>query len=227
MMACIIHKGRPESLQEAYGALNRWFEANNYQAGTHVREVFFNYGEPTVAEEQVMEVQIPIRKPYRKEKRMEPRIVKKAEFKVIGLRYEGKNEQGEISRLWVDFSPRVKEIPNLTLDPEYGDVAYGVCSCIEGAEPEVFEYIASLPVSSLETIPQGMVGKVVPEQTYAVMEARGLKEIGPTYDHIIKQWLPSSDYLPGDGPDFELYPENYNVNDPESPLFIFFPVKKK
>ncbi len=227
MTASIVHKGRPESLQEAYRALNRWLEANGYNPGTPVREIFLTYGGIST-EEQVIEVQIPFSKPYRKEKRMEPRIVKKREFQAIGLRYLGKNLKGEISDLWMEFNKRAREIPNLTLDQEYGNVAYGLCGCVEGEEPGVFEYIACLPVSSLEKVPEGMAGKAVPAQTYAVMEARGIKEIGPTYDYIIKQWLPVSGYLPGDGPDFELYPEEFKVGDPDSsPLFIFFPVKEK
>jgi AraC family transcriptional regulator len=226
-MACIVHKGRPETLQEAYEALNRWIEANRFQAGGPVREVFLNFGQTQAPEEQVIEVQIPLLKISGKEKKMEPRIVRKGEFKVIGMRYVGKNEHGEISQMWVELNPRIKEIPNLTRDPEYGDVTYGVCGCVEGAEPGVFEYIACLPVSSIEKVPEGMVGKVVPEQTYAVMEAHGIKDIGPTYEYIIKKWLPSSNYLPGDGPDFELYPEEFDPEDPESSLYIFFPVKKK
>lgn len=226
-MACIVHKGRPETLQEAYEALNRWIEANRFQAGGPVREVFLNFGQTQAPEEQVIEVQIPLLKISGKERKMEPRIVRKGEFKVIGMRYVGKNEKGEISQMWVELNPRIKEIPNLTRDPEYGDVTYGVCGWVEGAEPGVFEYIACLPVSSIEKVPEGMVGKVVPEQTYAVMEAHGIKDIGPTYEYIIKKWLPSSDYLPGDGPDFELYPEEFDPEDPESSLYIFFPVKKK
>lgn len=154
-------------------------------------------------------------------------MYKKANLQLSECAMWGRNEQGEISQLWIDFAPRIREILNFSKDPDYGCASYVVCSCMERAEPGAFEYIACLPVSSIEKVPEGMVGKVVPEQTYAAMEAHGIKDIGPTYEYIIKKWLPSSDYLPGDGPDFELYPEEFDPEDPESSLYIFFPVKKK
>lgn len=158
---------------------------------------------------------------------MEPRIIHKDEFKVIGMKYVGKNQFGEISQLWMDFNPRISEIHNLSPDPDFGDVAFGLCSCVQGAEPGVFEYLACLPVSSIEEVPEGMVGKVVPEQAYVMVEAKGIKEIGSAYEFILKKWFPSSGYSAGDGPDFELYPEDFDIQNPESPVLIFFPVKKK
>ena len=70
-----------------------------------------------------------------------------------------------------------------------------------------------------------MVAREVLTQTYAVFEAHSLKDIMPAYDRILKEWLPSSGYQPGDGPDFELYPPAWENETSRS--FICYPVKKK
>jgi AraC family transcriptional regulator len=86
------------------------------------------------------------------------------------------------------------------------------------------DYVASLPVTELGDIPPRMVGREVPAQTYAVFELHGLSEIHSTYHHI-NEWFPTSGYEPGNGPDFELYPQDFNPEDPQSRMYIYFPVK--
>ena len=159
-------------------------------------------------------------------KRQEPKIVSKNEFMVIGMQYIGKNEHGEITKMWQEFMPRLKEIKNLTLDKESGDACYGLCYMPKGTEKGVIEYIACFPVSSLEHIPVGMIGRIVPPQTYAVTEAYGVKDIGEAYNFLINEWMPLSGYKAGEGPDFELYTKNFNPEDPESVFYVYFPVKK-
>jgi len=159
--------------------------------------------------------------------RTEPKIVSKKGFMAIGMQYVGKNEHEEISKMWQEFMPRVKEIKDLTRDKESGEVSYGLCYMPEGAEKGVIEYIACFPVSSLKYVPQGMVAKEVPSQTYAKVEAYGVKDIGPAYSFLINEWLPHSDYEAGCGPDFELYTNEFDPDNPESILLIYYPVKKK
>jgi predicted transcriptional regulator YdeE len=66
----------------------------------------------------------------------------------------------------------------------------------------------------------------VAAQTCAIFEARGVSDIMATYGRI-GEWLPSSGYERGDGPDYEYYPPDFdphNVN--ESKVLIYFPVSK-
>jgi predicted transcriptional regulator YdeE len=149
---------------------------------------------------------------------MQSKIVNLEKFLVVGMPYLGKNEHGEIARMWQEFIPRIKENQHIAPGPE---ISYGLCS--PNAQG-LIDYVASLPVTSLADIPPGMVGKEVPAQTYVVFEVHGIKDIGGTYDKILKEWLPSSGYKPGDGPDFELYPETFDSDDPDSLLYIYFPI---
>ena len=152
----------------------------------------------------------------------EPKIVKMDSFKVVGLRYVGKNEHSEVSELWVRANPRFGEIPNIAKDP---NAAIGLC--IPNPQGQL-DYIAGLPVSDLEHVPQGMDSKEVPAQTYVVFDAHGVPDIMPTYKTILEDWLPNSNYLPGDGPDFEYYPPEFDPQAAQtSTLQIYFPIKEK
>ena len=152
---------------------------------------------------------------------MEPKIESLDKFYVVGMPYLGKNEHSEISQMWQEFIPRIPEIKHIAPGP---DISYGICS--PNAEGLV-DYIAALPVAALADIPAGMVGKEVPAQTYIVFEAQGLEDIGPTYHRILNDWMPTSGYQPVDGPDFELYPETFDPGEPDSILYIYFPIQKK
>lgn len=155
---------------------------------------------------------------------MEPKIVTKDAFRVVGMRYVGKNKQGEISQMWGEFVPRIREIRHGVGEKQE---AYGLCCCPGDAEPGVIEYIAGIPVAALKDIPEGMTGRDVPTQTYAVFEAPGLAGIHQTYEYILKEWLPKSSYRAGDGPDFEFYDESFNPDGPKSTIYIYFPIKSK
>ncbi len=66
----------------------------------------------------------------------EPRIVQRGAFLVAGLRYEGRNEHGEVPALWDnEFMPRLGEIAGLRLGLE----AYGVAREAPNAAPGAFE----------------------------------------------------------------------------------------
>ncbi len=152
----------------------------------------------------------------------EPRIEHKDKFLAVGTRYFGKNENGEIGVMWKnDFLPRLNEID---ADPSHGCVSYGICHCTNS--PEGFEYLAALAAKSLDSIPEGMVGWEIAENTYAVFTSHGLAELGGLYNAVYNEWFPNSqEYERAEGYVFELYPETYNSD--ESTLYLYFPIKKK
>jgi AraC family transcriptional regulator len=149
---------------------------------------------------------------------MEPKIVTKPAFTVVGTLYHGKNQNNEIPQMWEEFLPRVKEIKHMVAPP----LAYGVCGSLD--DDGEFDYVAGFEVDSVAGIPQGMVSWEVPEQSYAVFPCT-LKTIHETYQYAFKSWLPESDYQAGDGPDFEFYDENFNPEEEDPELYIYVPVK--
>lgn len=150
---------------------------------------------------------------------MEARIVSRPAFTVMGLKYHGKNEEGEIPQMWQAFGPRMDGIKNVT-DP---NVAYGVCGNMNESTGE-FDYVAGFEVSSAQDIPEGMVSWDLPENTYAVFTCT-LPTIHETFQYIYESWLPQSDYQRAGGPEFELYDKDFDPEDPGSEMYIYIPVK--
>jgi AraC family transcriptional regulator len=140
--------------------------------------------------------------------------VTKPEFTVVGMRYHGKNESGEIPALWVQFGPRMDEIQHRRLRWE----AYGVCFTPD--DQGRFEYIAGVDVEQAANVPAGMVARSVPASQYAVFTCT-LPTIHEAYDYAFHTWLPKSGHEWGGTPDFELYDETFEGDIPESKMYIY------
>ena len=148
---------------------------------------------------------------------MEPKIVSKPAFTVVGLKYRGKNENGEIPQMWGTFSPRMVEI----LHKANPDVCYGVCGHMEASGE--FDYVAGFEVSSAAQVPDGMVSWALPASKYAVFTCT-LPTIGQAFEYIHKTWLPQSGYEAASSPEFELYDDSFNPQDDNSELYIYIPI---
>ena len=150
---------------------------------------------------------------------MEHKIISRPGFTVIGLKHHGKNENNEIPQMWGEFMPRAGEIKHV-VNPH---VAYGVCGKMDESTGE-FDYVAGFEVDSIADIPEGMVSWEMPERTYAVFTCT-LPTLGETFQQIYKTWLPQSGYQHADGPEFELYDENFDSQDQSSEMYIYIPIK--
>jgi predicted transcriptional regulator YdeE len=150
---------------------------------------------------------------------MQPKIVDRPGFTVVGLKYHGKNEHNEIPQLWQALMPRVGEIKNMFDD----HVAYGISANMDKSSGE-FDYIAGFEVSSIKHVPEDMVSFEVPRTKYAVFSTT-LPKIGETFDKAHHTWLPESGYQPTGGPEFEAYDERFDPQDPESLFDLYIPVK--
>ncbi len=155
---------------------------------------------------------------------MEPRIVSREAFKVVGLKYYGNDPKNNCPQLWQEFMKRYAEIKNaIPISESYGLMCTGEEDYVDGK----FDYIASVAVSGLEDIPEGMVGAEVPAATYAVFTHKGkLDRIDDTYEYIYGTWFQNSEYEPVGSNEFELYDERYTGND-DSEFDIYIPVKTK
>lgn len=231
MMACLVYRGAYEGLAIANSALLDWVDRNGYQVAGPNRGVFLQGSilgmesaidlEPA---DHITEVQVPVapKRYLRLAKQeegemMEPRIVAKPAFQVVGLCYHGKNENNEIAQMWSKFVPRIGEIKHIA----HG--SYGVCQPAE--EDGCFQYLACMAVHRVEEIPEGMICWDVPEQTYAVFDCT-LPTIGETYQYAFQTWIPSSDYRSVKGPDFEYYDESFDPDQEGSILHIYVPITR-
>ena len=161
---------------------------------------------------------------------MEPKIVKKEAVKLIGLMYYGDNKNWEIPKIWEEFLPLMKKIPNSLPVRE----SYGVCFYTESfSKNGLFYYLAALPVSSLEEIPMELVGKILPASEYAVFTHKGTLASKPTtirdtYAYAYGTWLPNSPYVNPHAYDFEFYDERFKGNDnADSEIDVYIPIRKR
>jgi AraC family transcriptional regulator len=150
---------------------------------------------------------------------MDPKIVSRPAFTVVGLKYRGKNENKEIPQLWDQLMPRAGEIAG-RVNPQ---VAYGVEGNFDMNSGE-FDYLAGFEVSDENAAPAGMSVWRVPEQTYAVF-ACTLPTLMETMGHIYQTWLPQSGYQHGGGPEFEFYDEHFDPHDDRSTMYLYVPIR--
>jgi len=152
----------------------------------------------------------------------EPKIIGKAAFQVLGLRYEGLNEHGEIPAMWEQFILRVGE---LVPDPAHW-TAYGIARSIPGADvTKKWEYLAGVEATPGINIPSDMVVWEIPALTYAVLPANNVPGIGPTTHYFNQEWLThSQEWEAGEPLMIELYLETYSQ---DFIIYLHFPIKHK
>ncbi|MEZ4728771.1 MAG: GyrI-like domain-containing protein [Caldilineaceae bacterium] len=149
---------------------------------------------------------------------MEPQIVTKPAFTVVGLLLHTKPMAPEIPQLWDHFVLRMDEIQHLT---EPG-VSYGLMAHDETMSQ--LDYMAGNAVETVADLPTGMTSWEVPANTYAVFETT-LSTIGETFGYIYNTWLPAAAYQQAFGPYFERYGDTFSPDNPM--LSIYIPVEKK
>lgn len=150
---------------------------------------------------------------------MKPKIVEREGFAVVGMRYHGKNENNEIPQMWGAFGPRMKEIKYVA-NPS---VCYGISDNMDPATGK-FDYIAGLEVSRAEDLPEGIVRWKIPGGRYAVFTTT-LPKVGETFMYAYKTWMAESGCEATGGPDFELYDEDFDPQDPNSQFEVYIPIK--
>jgi len=233
-VASVVYQGGYDRISDAYRALMAWPQANGYRAGGPNREIYLQSFESGPDPSHfITELQLPVQpvaalsRTEQKERQiMEPRIVTKPAFIVVGLPftgfissapYEAGNENNEIGKVWDQFNARYAEIKNIC------GPTYGLCF----GRPNEREpwYIAGVEVARVEDLPAGMMSMSVPEQKYAVFPCT-LGTLGATYRHIAEEWQPRPGYEHADAPDFEYYEEEPGPGDPrEMKLSIYWPIK--
>jgi predicted transcriptional regulator YdeE/DNA-binding transcriptional MerR regulator len=228
-LASTLHTQPSQALSHTYAILTWWTQVNGFRPIGPWRELTYEQESPN--KERMIEVQRPVMKAIdfysqMEKNTMEPKIISKPSFTLLGLRYYGKNEHGEISQLWGQFNRRMATLGGLPY--ETGDAAIGLCITPDDSPQEgAFEYVAGLPVSKVGDVPEGFVVREIPEYTYAVFAHKGdLPSLGKTYEYIYETWLPQSGYQVAAKIDFEYYDQEFKNFAPNSVFYIYVPIKK-
>jgi AraC family transcriptional regulator len=130
---------------------------------------------------------------------------------------------GIVSGHWACFDSRREEISNRIAGYSYG-FAFGAKDNISD---ESLTYLAAVEVRTLKSLPAGMQLLEVAEERFAVFEVRGFLDCcNVTTDYIYGIWFPQTDFIRGQGPDFELFDHKiFRRGDEKSISYYFVPVK--
>ena len=154
---------------------------------------------------------------------LEPRIVRRPAFHVVGMAGRFTPTSGRIPELWGRFAPRIYAVPR-----RRGQETFGVC--LDAAPATVgeacFTYLAAVEVETLAEVPDGMLAVTIPANTYAVVTHTGhISRLPDTVRHVWGRWLPASRYRHVPAPDFELYdPERWDPGTGEGDVDLYVPV---
>ena len=156
---------------------------------------------------------------------MEPKIISKKAFSVIGIELKTTTREGknfvEIPQFWqqVIQKKQIKNIPN----KKQPDRVLGIC--MDFRADGAFSYIIGSEVTHTDNVPDDMVSREIPEANYAVFTARGKMpdSIQNTTKYIYREWLPKSKYQHAHSPEFELYDERSGDSE-NAEVDIYIPI---
>ena len=147
---------------------------------------------------------------------MEPEIVVLNGFFVVGI------------RAILDSGERAAEILGKFLARNPGNAGkslYGVFGTIPGGDCADPEYLAGFAADSLENIPEGMAGWLIPPGKYARVGVTGFAAIAPACREAFSGWLPGSGFRLAPSPVFACSAEEHPAS-PETNWNIHFPLEE-
>jgi predicted transcriptional regulator YdeE len=133
---------------------------------------------------------------------MEPKIVTKEEFCVIGIERRINIDRAQVLELWDDFKKRAAEVRDRAQDKYF----YSICkydpnfSIQNLSESTQLDLLMGVEVNSLDDIPRDMISKKIPTKKYAVFRATNQDQ---AYEYIYGQWSYNSKYSLEEADDFE------------------------
>ena len=156
-------------------------------------------------------------------------VLSHPEVTVVGSKYRGKNQAGEIPQLWQEINQYWDKIQALD---EAAHAGYGISIMDENFEATmVFDYIAGFPVLNEDAQqPEGLVSFTIPKGEYAVITVPNLESISQGYDAVYRWVAQSEDYdldLSDGNFNFELYGEEFMPAEGSEKFYIYVPVKEK
>lgn len=142
---------------------------------------------------------------------IEPKIVNLNEQIVVGMQtsipspFIERNKICEyVAPFWFTLFEKENEIKNRSLHTYY---ALSISPSGDFTEDKL-SYIAGVPVSSLEKVPEGMTQYILPSQKVAMFDITtdiDAETAQKTIDYIYGYWLPNSQYQRANGVDYELF----------------------
>ena len=143
----------------------------------------------------------------------------RSSFHVIGIKVKTSNEKAmlDIPQLWNQFFSEntQNQIPN----KKFEDI-FAIYTDYEGDYTQPYSYVLGCSVTSLEEIPDGMIGMSIPTTNYDIYTAKGKMpdSIAETWKTI---WKKDNDSKRAYRTDFEIYGQRYgDLENSEVQIYI-------
>ena len=150
---------------------------------------------------------------------MEPRIVRREAFTVMGVIGHFQSAAESFGPLWQAYMAFHEQIELLSA----GEGHYGVYLGADHSGP--IDYLAGMTVAGTAEPPEGVETHEVPQAKFAVFEC-SFQQLGPTYSYIWGEWLQSSGYAQDTSKlSFDYFPPG--TTEGNSPMEIWFPIVEK
>lgn len=146
-------------------------------------------------------------------------IIEKPAFAIGGILLKGDVNTHSISKLWNQF---YEELHKQAIDPDKVS-CYGYESIDETNKPY---YLAAIKIADLNCMPDGWIGKYIPNQKYAVFPLDNVIEnISLAIEDIYKNQLPALQVEPVGNFSFEYYEEDFIAHDSSFTVQLFVPIR--
>jgi predicted transcriptional regulator YdeE len=149
---------------------------------------------------------------------MEPKIINKDQFKIIGLKKRFKGEKHNFYNIWNEFMKHYNKVKSSGID----DGFYGIN--FPPDENDVQDYIAGIAVdNNFQNSSDILTEHIQPSSLYAVFDCT-VGNIGETYMKIFSEWAKNSQYTVNNIPCYDYYPPN--TVKPDDKVFLYIPIIK-
>lgn len=169
---------------------------------------------------------------------MEPKIINKDAFKIVGYKFDttlrNNAHSRDIPAFWekCDIEGKETKLYATQKPPRHGE--YGIC-INTNIETDEFSYVLGIEVADFDNALEEMYKLEVPAATYAVFTTPAVADedfvesIKGTWKYIFEEWFPNSGYeIDSAKLDFEFYDEKCHPWEHEKlSMNIFIPIIKK
>ena len=169
---------------------------------------------------------------------MEPKIINKDAFKIVGYKFDttlrNNSHSRDIPAFWdiCDIEGKEAKLYRTQKSPRHGE--YGIC-INTNIETDEFSYVLGIEVVNFDNALEEMYKLEVPAATYAVFTTPKVNDkdfvssIKGTWKYILEEWFPSSGYeIDGGKLDFEFYDEQCHPWEYEKlSMNIYIPVIRR
>lgn len=120
-----------------------------------------------------------------------------------------------IAGIWEEFNRREPEISHRVAGVKVGLIE-GVASARHHIHDDLMDYLASVPVTEVSKVPEGLHARLIPGGKYAVFHSTGFHEQTQfIVDYVYSTWLPQGAYQRTEGVEFTWLDYNVHPIDPQ------------